>query len=47
MMTLHEMIENLFSLLNQVANTGALLPEEEKELDELTAVWYNYYEKDI
>ena len=47
MITLYEMIDRLFELLNGLANVGAMLDEEELELDELEAVWYNYHEKNL
>jgi hypothetical protein len=47
MMSLYEMIDRLFELLDGLANSGAMLSEEEAELDKLEAVWYNYYEKNL
>ena len=47
MMSLYEMIDRLFELLDGLANSGAMLDEEENELDKLEAVWYNYYEKNL
>lgn len=45
MMSLYELIENAFALLETIANTGAMTSDEEDTLDELESVWYNYYEK--
>lgn len=47
MMSLYEMIDRLFELLNGLANSGVMVTEEEVELDILEAVWYNYYEKNL
>lgn len=47
MMSLYEMIDRLFKLLDGLANSGVMLNEEEAELDKLLAVWYNYYEKNF
>lgn len=47
MMDLYEMIDRLFNLLYGISNSGAMLPEEEIELDKLEAVWYNYYENSL
>ena len=47
MISLYEMIDRLFELLNELANSGVMLSEEEVELDKLEAIWYNYYEKNL
>lgn len=47
MMSLYELIENAFALLEAIANTGAMTRDEEDTLDKLESVWYNYYEKNL
>lgn len=47
MMSLYELIENAFALLEAIANTGAMTSEEENTLDKLESIWYNHYEKNL
>lgn len=47
MMSLYELIENAFALLEAIADTGAMTSEEENTLDKLESIWYNYYEKNL
>lgn len=45
MISLYEMIDRLFELLEGLSNSGAMLSEEEAEFDKLSTIWYDYYEK--
>ena len=47
MISLYEMIEKLFALLEGIADCGAMTDEEENKLDKLKSLWYTYYEKDL
>ena len=47
MMSLYDLIENLFELCGKVADSGTMLDHEIDELEKLEAIWYNYYEKEL
>lgn len=47
MFSVFEIVEGLLELLNGIADTRALLPDELEMLEELEANWLTYYAKDF
>lgn len=47
MFSVFEIVEGLLELLNEIADTGALHPDELERLEKLEASWQVYYAKDF
>lgn len=47
MMSLYELVENLFDILAMAMYCGVLTEEEIAEVEKLKYIWLTYFEKDL